>query len=183
MYTFSTAFFLGGCGWELSEIERLYVCLRTAQSWSQNCSERGVGSGWRRGGMVEDINVCEDRGGYCLVALVSGYLLVYFFLSKDGKSMEKKGVQCGSPFVPDVNFVPENEYKLHNPSAPEGYVSFSIPSSFPRPLSGTGALLPRSTFRMRVSFSHRVQHYLPNAQCVYIVVDTRRERDQFLCSC
>ncbi len=39
--------------------------------------------------MVEDINVCEDRKGYCLVDLVSGYLLVHFFLSKDGESMEK----------------------------------------------------------------------------------------------
>ncbi len=59
----------------------------------QNDRERGVGSGWRRGGMVEDINVCEDRKGYCLVAVVSDYLLVHFFLSKDGESMEKKGVQ------------------------------------------------------------------------------------------
>ena len=74
--------------------------------------------------MVEDIYVCEDRGWYCLVALVSGYLLVYFFLSNDGNSMEKKGVQCGGPFVPDVNFVPENECKLWNPSEPEGYVIF-----------------------------------------------------------
>jgi hypothetical protein len=79
--------------------------------------------------MVEDIYVCEDRGWFCLVVLVSDYLLVYFFLSNDGNSMEKKGVQCWSPSVPDVNFVPENEYKLRNPSAPEGYVSFSIPTS------------------------------------------------------
>ena len=62
--------------------------------------------------MVEDIYVCVDRGGYCLVALVSGYLLVYFFLSNDGNSMEKKGVQCGDRSVPDRNFVHENELKL-----------------------------------------------------------------------
>ncbi len=43
--------------------------------------------------------------------------------------VEEKGVQCWGPSVPDVNFVPENEYKLRNPSAPEGYVSFSIPTS------------------------------------------------------
>ena len=49
---------------------------------------------------------------------------MYFLLSEGGESMEKKGVQCGGPFVSDVNFVPENEYKLHNPSAPEGYVIF-----------------------------------------------------------
>ena len=78
--------------------------------------------------MVEDINVCEDRKGYCLVAVVSDYLLVHFFLSKDGESMEKKGVQCGVQSVPDVKFVPENEYKLFNPSVPEGYVIFWIPS-------------------------------------------------------
>ena len=94
-------------------------------------SERGVGSGWRRGGMVEDINVCEDRKGYCLVALVSGYVLVHFFLSKEGEGMEKKRVQCGVPPVPDVKFVPENEYKLFNPSVPEGYVIFPIPTSPP----------------------------------------------------
>jgi hypothetical protein len=95
----------------------------------QNDSERGVGSGWRRGGIVEDINVCEDRKGYCLVALVSGYVLVHFFLSKEGEGMEKKRVQCGVPPVPDVKFVPEIEYKLFNPSVPEGYVIFPIPTS------------------------------------------------------
>ena len=79
--------------------------------------------------MVEDINVCEDRKGYCLVALVSGYVLVHFFLSKEGEGMEKKRVQCGVPPVPDVKFVPENEYKLFNPSVPEGYVIFPIPTS------------------------------------------------------
>jgi len=63
MYPFSTAFcFLGGGGWELSDFERLYVCLRTTQSCSQNFSVRGVGSGWRRGGMTEDIYVFEDQG-------------------------------------------------------------------------------------------------------------------------
>jgi len=30
--------------------------------------------------MVEDIYVCEDRGWYCLVALVGAYVLVIFFL-------------------------------------------------------------------------------------------------------
>ncbi len=79
--------------------------------------------------MVEDIYFCEDRGWYCLVELVGDYLLVYFFLSNDGNIMEDKGVQCGGPSVSDVNFVPENEYKLSNPSDPEGYVSFSIPTS------------------------------------------------------
>ena len=117
------------CGFELFVFERLYVCLRTGRSWSQNDRERGVGSGWRRGGMVEDINVCEDRKGYCLVALVSGYVLVHFVLSKEGEGMEKKGVQCGVPPVSDVKFVPENEYKLFNPSVPEGYVIFPIPTS------------------------------------------------------
>ena len=58
-------------------------------------SERGVGSGWRRGGMVEDINVCEDRKGYCLVALVSGYVLVHFFLSKEGEAWRKRGYSVG----------------------------------------------------------------------------------------
>jgi hypothetical protein len=52
--------------------------------------------------MVENIYVYENRGWYCLVALVSGYLLVYFFLSNDGNRMEK--LQCWSPSVPDVNF-------------------------------------------------------------------------------
>ena len=82
--------------------------------------------------MVEDINVCEDRKGYCLVALVSGYVLVHFFLSKEGEGMEKKGVQCGVPPVPDVKFVPENEYKLFNPSVPEGYVILQITACIQR---------------------------------------------------
>jgi hypothetical protein len=30
--------------------------------------------------MVEDICVCEDRGGYCLVTLVGEYLLSFFSL-------------------------------------------------------------------------------------------------------
>ena len=38
--------------------------------------ERGVGSGWRRGGMAEDLYVREDRRWYALVVLVGGYLLV-----------------------------------------------------------------------------------------------------------
>jgi hypothetical protein len=77
MYPFSTAFFFGGCVLELSEFERLSVCVRTARIWSQNFSERGVGSGWRRGGRAEDIYVFEDQGWYGLVALDGGYLLVY----------------------------------------------------------------------------------------------------------
>jgi hypothetical protein len=80
MYPFSTAFFFRGCGWEPSEFERLRVCVRTDQCWSQNFSERGVGSGWRRGGMTEDLYVREDRIWCRLVVLVGGYLLVYFFL-------------------------------------------------------------------------------------------------------
>ncbi len=42
-------------------VERLRVCVRTDECWSQNFSERGVGSGWRRGGMAEALYVCEDR--------------------------------------------------------------------------------------------------------------------------
>ena len=80
--------------WYFLEFERLRVCVRTAECWSQNFSERGVGSGWRRGGMAEDLYVCEDRGWCCLVVLVGGYLLVYFFLWFDLNSMENKGVQC-----------------------------------------------------------------------------------------
>jgi hypothetical protein len=34
--------------------------MRTVEHiWSQNFSERDVGSGWRRGGMTEDMYVCE----------------------------------------------------------------------------------------------------------------------------
>jgi hypothetical protein len=61
MYPFSTVFFGGGGGLELSEFERLCVCVRTTRSWSQNFSERGVGSGWRRGGMSEDITYTSLR--------------------------------------------------------------------------------------------------------------------------
>ncbi len=43
--------------------------------------------------------------------------------------MENKGVQSGYPSAPDVNFVYENEYKLYNAPAPDGYVIFTIPSS------------------------------------------------------
>ena len=45
--------------------------------------------------MAEDLYVCEDRGWCCLVVLVGGYLLVYFFLWFDVNSMKNKGVQCG----------------------------------------------------------------------------------------
>ena len=44
--------------------------------------------------------------------------------------MENKGVQCGDPSAPDVNFTYENEYKLYNAPAPDGYVIFSIPASW-----------------------------------------------------
>jgi hypothetical protein len=57
-------------------VERLRVCVRTDECRSQNFSERGVGSGWRRGGMAEDLYVREDRRWYRLVVLVGGYLLV-----------------------------------------------------------------------------------------------------------
>jgi len=57
-------------------VERLRVCVRTDECRSQNFSERGVGSGWRRGGMAEDLYVREDRRWYALVVLVGGYLLV-----------------------------------------------------------------------------------------------------------
>jgi hypothetical protein len=40
--------------------------------------ERGVGSGWRRGGRAEGIYVFEDQGWYGLVVVDGGYLLVYF---------------------------------------------------------------------------------------------------------
>ena len=77
MYPFSTAFFFRGVWFEtFFEFERLRVCVRTADCWSQNFSERGVGSGWRRGGMAEDLYVREDRRWYRLVVLVGGYLLV-----------------------------------------------------------------------------------------------------------
>ena len=61
-------------------VERLRVCVRTDECRSQNFSERGVGSGWRRGGMAEDLYVREGRRWCRLVVLVGGYLLVYFFL-------------------------------------------------------------------------------------------------------
>jgi hypothetical protein len=57
-------------------VERLRVCVRTDECRSQNFSERGVGSGWRRGGMVEDVYVCDDRRLYRLVVLVGVYLPV-----------------------------------------------------------------------------------------------------------
>jgi hypothetical protein len=51
-------FFCRGC----VEFESLRFCVRTTRIWSQNFSERGVGSGWRRGGRAEDIYVFEDQG-------------------------------------------------------------------------------------------------------------------------
>ena len=59
--------------------------------------------------MAEDLYVREDRRWCRLVVLVGGYLLVYFFLSSDVKSMENKGVHCGDRSAPDVKFVYENE--------------------------------------------------------------------------
>ncbi len=41
--------------------------------------------------MAEDVYVREDRRWCRLVVLVCDYLLVYFFLSSDVKSMENKG--------------------------------------------------------------------------------------------
>ena len=41
--------------------------------------------------MVEDVYVCEDRGWYCLVAVVGGYLLVYFLLDYDVTSGSTEG--------------------------------------------------------------------------------------------
>jgi hypothetical protein len=66
--------------WLKKLVERLRVCVRTDECRSQNFSKRGVGSGWRRGGMAEDLYVREDRRWCRLVVLVGGYLLVYFFL-------------------------------------------------------------------------------------------------------
>jgi hypothetical protein len=59
---FQRFFFFGWCGLELAQFERLCVCVRTTRSWSQNFSERDVRSGWRRGGMSEDIYVFGDQG-------------------------------------------------------------------------------------------------------------------------
>jgi len=41
--------------------------------------------------MVEDVYFCEDRGWYCLVALVGDYLLVYFLLDYDVSSGSTEG--------------------------------------------------------------------------------------------
>ena len=113
-------------GWEHSEFERLYVCLRTTQHWSQNFSERGVGSGWRRGGMDEDIHVCEDQGWYCLVDLVGDYLLVYFLLDCDITSGSSEGYSGGCLSVPDGIFLTE---KLCKVTGPDGCYFCSIPVS------------------------------------------------------
>jgi hypothetical protein len=53
--------------------------------------------------MNEDLYVCEGRGWCCLIVLVGGYLLVYFFVWFDRNIMEKKEVQCGVGPVPDEN--------------------------------------------------------------------------------
>jgi hypothetical protein len=73
-YFFSTVFFFRGC----LEFERC-VCARTAHCWSQKFSERGVGSGWRRGGMAEDLYVRKDRRWCCLVVIVVIYWYNFFF--------------------------------------------------------------------------------------------------------
>ncbi len=99
-------FFSGVCGLEHSEFERLCVCVRTTSIWSQNFIERDVGSGWRRGGMAEDICVFEDQGWYGLVALDGGYLLVYFLLGCDITSRSSEGYSTGCLSVPDVFFLP-----------------------------------------------------------------------------
>jgi hypothetical protein len=83
----------------------LRVCVRTAHCWSQNFSERGVGSGWRRGGIAEGIYVFEDQGLYGLVALDGGYLLVYFLLGYDVTLGSCEGYSVGSLSVPDVFFL------------------------------------------------------------------------------
>ncbi len=77
--------------------------------------ERGVGSGWRRGGMDEDIYVFEDQGWYGLVALDGGYLLVYFLWDWDISlgSCERHSVGCLS--VPDVFFLTKKLYKAPVP--------------------------------------------------------------------
>jgi hypothetical protein len=72
VFFLATAIFCRGC----VEFERLCFCVRTSRIWSQIFSERGVGSGWRRGGMAEDVYVREDRRWYRLVVIVGGYLLV-----------------------------------------------------------------------------------------------------------
>jgi hypothetical protein len=93
----------------------LYVCVRTEHVWSQNFSESGVGSGWRRGGMTEDIYVCENQGWYCLVVLVGGYLLVYFLLDYDVTSGSSEGYGVGVGQVPEGIFLPEKLYYVPGP--------------------------------------------------------------------
>jgi hypothetical protein len=100
---------------ELSEFERLCVCVRTALIWSQNFSERGVGSGWRRGGRAEDIYVFEDQGWYGLLTLDGGYLLVYFLWGSDRTSQSGEGYSGGCLSVPDVFFLPQKLYKAPVP--------------------------------------------------------------------
>ncbi len=41
--------------------------------------------------MTEDIYIFEDQGWYCLVAVVGGYLLVYFLLDCDITSGSSEG--------------------------------------------------------------------------------------------
>jgi hypothetical protein len=45
--------------------------------------------------LAEDINVCEGQRWYCLVALVGGYLLVYFLLDCDVTSGSNEGYSVG----------------------------------------------------------------------------------------
>ncbi len=87
--------------------------------------ERGVGSGWRRGGMAEDIYVFEDQGWYGLVALDGGYLLVYFLWGWDITSRSGEGYSGGCLSVPDVFFLTK---KLYKALVPDGCVFFGVPS-------------------------------------------------------
>jgi hypothetical protein len=77
--------------------------------------ERGVGSGWRRGGMDEDIYVFEDQGWYGLVALDGGYLLVYFLLDCDITSVSSEGYSGGCLSVTDGIFLTKKLYKVPGP--------------------------------------------------------------------
>jgi hypothetical protein len=58
--------------------------------------------------MAEDIYVFEDQGRYGLVALVGGYLLVYFLLDYDITSGSSEGYSGGCLSVPDGIFLTEN---------------------------------------------------------------------------
>jgi hypothetical protein len=65
--------------------------------------------------MTEDIYVCEDQGWYCLVALVDGYLQVYFLLDCDITSGSNEGYSGGCLSEPDGIFLTEKLYKVPGP--------------------------------------------------------------------